>query len=181
MVCDGGSSARLRRDAALNRERLLQAASELFAAKGLDTSLDDIARAAGVGVATAYRRFPRKDDLIDALFEQRVQDLVDLASRAAEAEDPWDGLVTFLEHMVAAQAGVAPETAMRDLKEYEFIDLAAQTSDAWLGTPGKPGKFAQVLKGTSDFLVEQRSIRSAPGVDAFGRAINTEFLRRALA
>jgi taurine transport system substrate-binding protein len=83
--------------------------------------------------------------------------------------------------IVAASAGVTPETAMRDMKEYEFIDLAAQASDEWLGPPGKPGKFAQMLKGTADFLVEQRSIRSAPGVEAFGKAINTEFLRRALA
>lgn len=83
--------------------------------------------------------------------------------------------------LVAAQAGVTAETAMRDMKEYDFIDLAAQANEEWLGPPGKPGKFAQVLKGTADFLVEQRSIRSAPGLDAFGKAIDTEFLRRALA
>ena len=83
--------------------------------------------------------------------------------------------------LVAQQAGVTPETAMAEMKAYDFVDLAAQTGEAWLGTPGKPGKFAEVLKGTADFLVEQRSIRSAPAVGAFGSALNTTFLQKAAA
>jgi taurine transport system substrate-binding protein len=97
------------------------------------------------------------------------------------ALDMWRTKPEEAARLVAASAGVTPETAMRDMKEYEFIGLAAQANDEWLGPPGRPGKFAQMLKGTADFLVEQRSIRSAPGVEAFGKAINTEFLRRALA
>ena len=52
----------LRADAERNRRRILDAARELFAAKGLEVGLDEIARHAGVGVGTAYRRFPSKDD-----------------------------------------------------------------------------------------------------------------------
>ena len=52
-------------------------------------------------------------------------------------------------------------------------------SDDWLGPPGKPGKFAAVLKSTADFLVAQKSIRSAPELDAFQKAINTSYLAQA--
>jgi taurine transport system substrate-binding protein len=83
--------------------------------------------------------------------------------------------------LVAQQAGVSPETAMAEMKAYDFVDLPAQTGEAWLGEPGKPGKFAEVLKGTADFLVEQRSLRSAPPVGTFGSALNTHFLRQAIA
>ena len=83
--------------------------------------------------------------------------------------------------LVAQQAGVTPETAMAEMKAYDFVDLADQAGEAWLGAPGKPGKFAEVLKGTADFLVEQRSIRSAPAVEAFGKALNTRFLQQAAA
>ena len=83
--------------------------------------------------------------------------------------------------IVAKQAGVAPEVAMADMKEYDFVPLQEQLGPEWLGTAGKPGKFAEVLKRTADFLVQQRSIRSAPGLDAFQNATDTEFLQQALA
>jgi taurine transport system substrate-binding protein len=84
--------------------------------------------------------------------------------------------------IVAREAGVTPAVALADMAEYDFISLADQASPAWLGgTPEAPGKFASVLKGTADFLVEQRSIKSAPGVEAFQKATNTSFLKKALA
>src|SRR3954449_7210470 len=73
----------LRADAERNRQRLIDAAREVFAERGLDATLDDIADHAGVGVGTAYRRFPSKDDLIDALFEQELAGIVELAEAAA--------------------------------------------------------------------------------------------------
>ena len=69
----------LRKDAALNRERLLTAASELFAEQGLDVTLNDIAHRAGVGVGTAYRRFANKGEVIEALFEERLEEVVTVA------------------------------------------------------------------------------------------------------
>src|SRR4051794_7702164 len=86
----------LRKDAAQNRERLLAAASELFAERGLDVTLNDIAHHAGVGVGTAYRRFANKEEVIDALFEQRLQQVEDAAKRALAEPDAWDGLVMYL-------------------------------------------------------------------------------------
>jgi taurine transport system substrate-binding protein len=81
--------------------------------------------------------------------------------------------------IVAKQAGVTPEVAKRDMDEYDFVTFDSQLSNDWLGPPGKPGKFAAVLKSTADFLVTQKSIRSAPALEAFQKAINTTFLAQA--
>jgi AcrR family transcriptional regulator len=100
------STARpLRADAERNRARILAAAAEVFADRGLDASLDDIAAHAGVGVGTVYRRFPDKDTLIDALFEDKIDRVVALADEALEIEDPWEGLTTFMRGMCRMQAG----------------------------------------------------------------------------
>jgi AcrR family transcriptional regulator len=93
----------LRADAERNRRRIIEAAAELFAAKGLSVGLDEIAHHAGVGVGTAYRRFPDKRRLIEALFEERLDRLVDLAERALDAGDPWEGLTGFLEQATELQ------------------------------------------------------------------------------
>jgi AcrR family transcriptional regulator len=85
----------LRKDAERNRQRILQAAGELFAQRGLGVTLDDIARHAGVGVGTVYRRFADKELLIDALFEQRIETMCAIAAEALEQADPWDGFVYF--------------------------------------------------------------------------------------
>jgi AcrR family transcriptional regulator len=94
----------LRADAERNRRKLLDAAAELFARKGLSVGLDEIARHAGVGVGTAYRRFPDKEQLIAALFEERIEQVVALAERAAEHDDAWEGLVEFLTGNVELQS-----------------------------------------------------------------------------
>ena len=94
----------LRRDAERNRQRILAAAGELFAERGLGVTLDDIARHAGVGVGTVYRRYPDKDVLIDALFEQRLETLCEAAEAGLADPDPWDGLVLFLERGCELQA-----------------------------------------------------------------------------
>lgn len=87
----------LRRDAEQNRQRILRAASEVFTTRGLQATLDDVAHQAGVGVGTVYRRFPDKEALVDALFEDKLQALVTEAELALEAPDSWTGLVTLLE------------------------------------------------------------------------------------
>jgi len=94
----------LRADAERNRRRILAAAGEVFAERGLGVSLDDIAQAAGVGVGTVYRRFPDKDALIDALFEEKIAAVVALARRCLEIEDPWEAFETFMRGACAMQA-----------------------------------------------------------------------------
>jgi AcrR family transcriptional regulator len=94
----------LRRDAERNRLRILQAAGELFTERGLGVTLDDIARHAGVGVGTVYRRFADKEVLIDALFEQRIEAVCATAEESLAHADPWDGLVFFFERGLERQA-----------------------------------------------------------------------------
>jgi len=98
----------LRADAERNRLRIIQAAAEVFAKRGLDAGLDEIARHAGVGTGTVYRRFPDKSLLIDALIEQRMASLEEQAERAAGLASAWDGIVlfleTFVERMIADRA-----------------------------------------------------------------------------
>jgi AcrR family transcriptional regulator len=94
----------LRRDAERNRQRILEVAREAFAEDGLAVTLDEIARRAGVGVGTVYRRFPDKEQLIDALFEERMGEMVANAEAALRCDDAWDGLVRFLEVATAAHA-----------------------------------------------------------------------------
>src|SRR3954452_12515157 len=101
----------LRRDAERNRQRLLHAAAAAFAEGGLSVTMDEIARCAGVGVGTVYRRFPDKEVLIEALFEQRIDELVALAREARDHPEPFAGLVQFFETFLAVQA------ADRGLKE----------------------------------------------------------------
>jgi AcrR family transcriptional regulator len=87
----------LRADAARNRQLVLTAAAQVFGERGLAASIDEVARAAGVGVGTVYRRFPSKETLVDALFEDKVENLVVLAREAAAFNDPWDGFVYFIK------------------------------------------------------------------------------------
>src|SRR5580765_5596581 len=77
----------LRADAQRNLARILDAASEVFAAEGLEGSVADVAERAGVGTATIFRRFPTKDDLLAAVVVRRMQQLAESARRAAQAKD----------------------------------------------------------------------------------------------
>ena len=94
----------LRRDAERNRQRILEAAREAFAADGLAVTLDEIARRAGVGVGTVYRRFADKEQLIDALFEERIGEMVALTQALLREDDAWEALVRFLEGATAMHA-----------------------------------------------------------------------------
>jgi AcrR family transcriptional regulator len=101
----------LRKDAVRNRQLLIDAAREVFAERGLDATLDDVAHRAGLGVGTAYRHFANKYELAGAIFQQAVDEIVELAEQAFTAQDPWQGLVGFLEGTLAAQ------TVNRGLRE----------------------------------------------------------------
>jgi AcrR family transcriptional regulator len=94
----------LRRDAQRNRQRILDAARELFAEQGLGVTLNDIAHHAGVGVGTVYRRFPDKAQLIEELFDQQIGELVALMEEALEDPDPWHGLTGYLRRNLELQA-----------------------------------------------------------------------------
>jgi AcrR family transcriptional regulator len=94
----------LRRDAERNRQRILAAAAEVFTERGLDVSLDEIARHAGVGVGTVYRRFADKEELVETLFTGYVDNLAAIAERALEMPDPVQALLWFLDRWMEAMA-----------------------------------------------------------------------------
>ena len=94
----------LRSDAERNRRLVLEAPTQAFAQDGLDVGMAEIARRAGVGNATVFRRFPSKDALIEAIVDEKIAELLAAAERAAEIEDPWDSLVDMLEKTAALQA-----------------------------------------------------------------------------
>jgi len=94
----------LRVDAERNRGRIVDAAQAAFAERGLDVPLEDVAGRAGVGIATLYRRFPTRDDLIGACFERRLADYAHAAEEALEAVDPWDGFCGYVARICSMQA-----------------------------------------------------------------------------
>ncbi len=109
----------LRRDAERNRQRILAAAAQVFSERGLDATLDEVARAAGVGVGTVYRRFPDKEALVAALFRERIDNLVTVAEDACASADPWQAIVSYLEYAAAAMAG---DTGLRQLMMFGTYD-----------------------------------------------------------
>ena len=98
---DGGG---LRVDAERNRQRIVAAARELFAEVGLEVPIEEIARRAGVGVGTLYRRYPTRADLIAAAFEPKIAAYAEAARKALSDPDPWRGFCGYVEQICAMQA-----------------------------------------------------------------------------
>jgi AcrR family transcriptional regulator len=102
----------LRRDAERNRQLILGAAKAVFAQRGLDASLEEVAHEAGLGVGTVYRRFPNRDALIDALFDDMVASIQRIIEESVALPRAWDGLVHFMTAMLDIQGR---DKALRDL------------------------------------------------------------------
>lgn len=107
--------ARLRADAERNRARIFAAAREVFAELGLDVPMTEVARRAGVGIATLYRRYPTREDLVAATFAAKMTDYADAAEAALAQEDPWAGFCDYVRaacEMQAKDAGFADVLAL---------------------------------------------------------------------
>jgi AcrR family transcriptional regulator len=94
----------LRADAERNRARLLAAAREVFAEQGLRAPMSEVARRAGVGAATMFRRFPTKGDLVTAVFAEKMKAYADAVEEALADPDPWHGFRAYVERVCAMQA-----------------------------------------------------------------------------
>lgn len=94
----------LRADARENRERILRAAREAYALHGIDVPISAIARRAGVGVATLYRRFPTRTSLISEAFAEQLAECAGVLDEALEDSDPWHGFCTVFRKVCAMQA-----------------------------------------------------------------------------
>jgi AcrR family transcriptional regulator len=95
----------LRADAERNRQRVVAAAREAFSEAGLEVPVEEIARRAGVGVGTLYRRYPTRADLVAAAFEEKMATYADAARQALADPDPWNGFCAYVERICAMQAG----------------------------------------------------------------------------
>ena len=94
----------LRADARRNRQAVIDAASKLFADRGLDAQMPDVARAANVGVGTVYRHFQTKDHLIAAIASQHFERIAERGREDLELPDPWEGICDFIRFAIQLQA-----------------------------------------------------------------------------
>jgi AcrR family transcriptional regulator len=94
----------LRADARQNRQRLMRSAREVFGEQGLEASIAEIARRAGVGAGTLYRHFPDRDALITSVFEEKMDAYVAAAEDALTDSDPWRSFCTYVQRVCAMQA-----------------------------------------------------------------------------
>lgn len=104
MSIDVEPSRAPRADAARNRRRVLEAATRVFAERGVDATLNDVAREAGVGVGTVYRKFAGKDALLDALFEGKIERMLELADEATREPEPGLAFRGFVLAVMEARA-----------------------------------------------------------------------------
>ncbi|MFF9041792.1 TetR/AcrR family transcriptional regulator [Streptomyces sp. NPDC014892] len=141
---DQQPEATLRTDAERNRCRILAAARRLFATEGLGVSMASVAREAGVGKATLGRRFATREELVNAVFADRMDAYVDAAAEALADPDPWHGFTGYLHAVCAMQAadrGFADVLTMtfpaakaleaRRAEAYDgFLELIARAKDS---------------------------------------------------
>ncbi len=95
----------MRADAERNRERILDAAREVFAERGTDAPMSEVARRAGVGIATLSRRFPTREALVAATFEDRLVSYASLVEDSSQDLDPWRGFCSLVERVCGMQSG----------------------------------------------------------------------------
>ncbi|WP_377267049.1 TetR/AcrR family transcriptional regulator [Peterkaempfera sp. SMS 1(5)a] len=135
---DKGSSAPrphrpLRADAQRNEDRLLKAAAAAFTRDGANASVKDIAREAGVGVGTLYRRFPSKELLIEATYRNEVQVLCEAAPELAASMPPTDALREWMGRFIdfmATKHGMADALRVVLTDDSERLQTRADLAEA---------------------------------------------------
>jgi len=144
----------LRADAERNRQMLLQAAREVFAEQGLEASSKEIARRAGVGIATLFRRFPTRQDLLVATFGTKLAAYTEAIDRALKDPDPWWGFCHYLITITSMQRG---DRGFRDIVTLAFPaapELRAQRDRVYRGVAELIEKAKATGRLREDFLPE---------------------------
>ncbi|MFH9084106.1 TetR/AcrR family transcriptional regulator [Streptomyces sp. NPDC017676] len=122
----------------------MAAARTVFGSAGLNASMASVAREAGVGIATLFRHFPRKEDLVAAVFADRMKAYAQATAEALADPDPWHGFTGYIQHVCAMQAadrGFADILTMSfpgapDIEEYRaqayegFLQLIGRAKDS---------------------------------------------------
>jgi AcrR family transcriptional regulator len=165
----------LRADAARNREAIVEAARAVFAEQGLDAPLDDIAKRAGTGNATLYRRFPTRADLIAAVFAERMAEHLAAVEAALTDPDPWNGFAGYIRAATGMQArdrGIADLVTM-DLSVAPDIERLRAQAFAGLVQLVERAQAAGVLRAdftTQDVVLLQMAnaglVERAHGISA---------------
>ncbi|ATL32659.1 TetR/AcrR family transcriptional regulator [Streptomyces formicae] len=109
----------LRRDAEDNRRRILQAGREVFAARGLQATLNDVAHHAGLGVGTVYRKFADKQSLAEAVFGEELDEIAAMARESLDGSDAFAALADFLER---ALARASANRGLRELMRQGMVE-----------------------------------------------------------
>lgn len=112
----------MRADAKRNYQRLLDAARETFATRGAETSLEEVARRAGVGVGTLYRHFPNRLALFEAVYRDSVDGLEESRERLTASESPWEALEHWLAEFIAY-------AATKKAMIHEMVDAIGKDSE----------------------------------------------------
>ena len=142
----------LRADAERNRRRILDGAREVFARHGLEAGVDEVARVAGVGVGTLYRRFPTKDDLLLAVVQDITETVVLEIETAGALDDPGEA---FAAAARALAASTARNRALHQVfqETWPLIPAASECRDRTLGALAPILERAQAAGAVRDDLV----------------------------
>jgi AcrR family transcriptional regulator len=167
-----------RADARRNRERILVAAREQFADTGIDAQIDDIARAADVGVGTVYRHFPTKEALLQALAADRFVRLAEWAREALEAPDAWEGFRDYLRR--SAELGANDRLLSEAMAERDAFQGAQREKDDLMEATAALVERAQAAGelrpdiGAQDIAMLMCGLGRATGRGAFDHAMSWE-------
>lgn len=153
----------LRADAQRNLERVLDAATETFAASGPDASIDEIARRAGVGHATVFRRFPTKESLIDAVVERRIAELRAIVDDALASDDPGAAFFDFVwrvSELQASSRGLS-QCFVQSAAAHGKVELEAKAATI-VARAQKAGAVRGDVKPTDVPVLIRSALQSAP-------------------
>ncbi|SMF09283.1 TetR/AcrR family transcriptional regulator [Xaviernesmea oryzae] len=162
------ASTKLRADARRNRDKLIEVAAAAFAENGVETSLEDIARQAGVGIGTLYRHFPTREHLVEVVYRRELESLAAAATELAGKYPPDLALEEWTRRFVgyiAAKRGMA--NSLRILMTSnsslfaEGSGLIRGALEGLLKTAGEEGYIRTDIE-TTDLLQALSSIYSIP-------------------
>ena len=152
-----GAGRALRADARRNYDKLISAAREVFASDGGGVSVEAVARKAGVGVGTLYRHFPRRIDLVQAVYEDDVDELVHTAQQVGSDLEPWPAVVAFLEAFV--RIARTKRTFLNELRE------------AFEKDPGMKSRLRDRIDGAAALVIGRAQRAGVVRADVLGQDV----------
>lgn len=164
----GSETAKTRRrprsDSLRNREKLLEAATEIFSAGDPQASLEGVARQAGVGIGTLYRHFPTRESLFEAVYRQEVDQLAELAEQLAGCDDPVAAIRQWLHAVVRLSSTKKGMIAALQIVASASTDLKAYTSARMEDAMARLVDRAVVAQAIREDIAPADLLRAAFGV-----------------